>query len=289
MRKLCKVELIGPLADICGKVITIGATDIKELFNGIMTMYPDTRPLIDNATNFSLGVINGEHARWMSKDDLLFGIPDHELLVFGLDIEGAGVEITTALIVKALVTAAISMAVSWAVSRIVTLYLTDKPETADAKSDSDSYLLSGQKNSTTPGSAVPLVFGRFRAGSVIISQTVSSERMGITSRDNFGIGEVGTHTYNILNNDTYGAQLAISSYSINGTTYSSLPATVNVSGITITATSTGLITVNTNAMSSPFYYATNITYNATGNTDAGGYTTSGICKLSVSLYTQEIA
>lgn len=102
-------------------------------------------------------------------------------------IEGAGFEITWAMVGNWVVSALVNMAVAYVLGSIAQA-LAPKPNTngvtpADQK---PSFLFTGAVNTNTPGAAVPLVYGRFRVGSVVISAGTISER--ITEQPTTAIG-----------------------------------------------------------------------------------------------------
>ena len=60
------------------------------------------------------------------------------------------------------------------------------------------YLFNGAFNSSQQGSAVPLVFGRIRAGTVVVSAGITAERTSESVADNYSIStSVGNMTFNL--------------------------------------------------------------------------------------------
>lgn len=291
MRQLHKIKLHGELKEVAGvDEVTIGADSIREVFNALMVLFPATKELIYRSTNFSLGVLeDGKVVRWLDVKDIQFGIPTNDGLLLGLDIEGGvfGWDDIFMIIV--------TMAINWAITRAIVL-LSDKPKTQDAQKDKDSYLLSGAKNSTKAGSAVPLLFGRYRAGSVVISSSLTSSRIGVSRREDYTFSFVeGTRVVNILDNDranTLGFCI-LKTFSVNGgTTYTladgaSQMVPIGSEGNSITLKSDGTCTVSFGGTVTGIYYV-NIKYTAIGLPPVGmlngptsyfGWDTSSNCNI----------
>lgn len=280
MRRLCKIKFIGELANVVDEC-QIGATDLQELIKGISVNFPDTKLFFEPSRQICIGVVNGDATKWLTRDEALLQIPDHDVLLVGVDYVG-GAEVTIgAFIINTLV----GMAVSWAIGRFVTLYLSDKPSTTDAQTDKDSYLLNGPQNSTKSGEAVPLIFGRYRCGSVVISQSLSSERMGTSLRDEWGFVGVTTGSGNLLRNDALGTQLTITSIDVftngGGAVTYAVPLTnqalPNGSSLTVAANGSWSITGVTGLVASY-----KLVYSAGGTTEAGTYTSSSSAMINFS-------
>jgi hypothetical protein len=269
MRKIIKVKFIGEMRELSDELVPINAGDLRDLISGVRVLFPASAKYFLPHRQMCIGVVNGEDVKWLTRDEALLQIPDCEYLIVGVDYDGsAGVD---------LMAIVIAYVIQWTIGRIVTLYFTDKPKTKEEQQDKDSYLLNGPNNSTRAGEAVPLVFGRFRCGSVVISQALTSERMGTSLRDEWSFTGTGTFTGNFLTNDANNVSLTITSIDLqqqfNGpkTThavpFTNLALTSNRT-LSVAADGSWSLTRTVAAADSALY----ITYYCSGNTSSGTYT-----------------
>lgn len=276
MRQIRKVKFIGEMRNLSDEFVPINCSDLPDLISGIKVLFPASPKFFQPHRLMSIGCVRGDSVKWLTRDEALLQIPDCDFLIVGVDFDGSmGPEVVVAdLIVKTLT----MIAIQWAIGRVITLYLTDKPDPKKEQKDKDSFLLNGPSNSTRAGEAVPLVFGRFRCGSVVISQSLSSERMGTSLRDEWSFTGDGTFTGNFLSNDANNQALTLTSANIDGVDYN-LPLTNQSIGFGRT------ITIGTNGswslvVSGVISQTLNeITYLASGATDAGTYTSTSTARI----------
>lgn len=89
-------------------------------------------------------------------------------------------------------------------------------------------MLNGASNNMRAGCAVPLLFGRWRASTVVISQAVTSERMVITHPDEINVStSITNSTGNLLQNDNYPVGAELDSLEGYGNTYT-VPCTIQL-------------------------------------------------------------
>lgn len=286
MRKIQKVKFIGEMRELSDELVPINAGDLRDLISGVKVLFPASAKYFLPHRQMCIGVVNGENVKWLTRDEALLQIPECEYLIVGVDYDGsAGVD------VAAIVVAYI---IQWAIGRVITVFLTDKPQTKDEQKDKDSYLLNGPNNSTKAGEAVPLVFGRYRCGSVVISQALSSERMGTSLRDEWSFTGNGPFTGNLLANDAQNTTLTVTSVEVQAypssakTSYSvplnnlSLPE-----GRTLSVATNGVFTLTITG--TPVMTITTITYYCSGTTDAGTYTSQSTAIINASPIVDESA
>jgi hypothetical protein len=278
MRKIHNVKFIGEMRELSAELVPINAGNLRDLISGVRVLFPASDKYFSPSRQMCIGVVIGEQVKWLTRDEALLQIPECDYLIVGVDYDGsAGVDIAAIII---------AYVIQWTIGRIVTLYFTDKPQTKDEQQDKDSYLLNGPNNSTRAGEAVPLVFGRFRCGSVVISQALSSERMGTSLRDEWSFTGTGTFTGNFLTNDANNVSLTITSIDVqqyyNGpkTTHSvpfsnlalssNRTLSVNADG-SWSLTQTGVVDIS-NLI---------ITYYCSGTTTAGTYTSQSTAVINI--------
>lgn len=269
MRKIIKVKFIGEMREMSDELVPINAGDLRDLISGVKVLFPASAKYFLPHRQMCIGVVNGDDVKWLTRDEALLQIPDCEYLIVGVDYDGsAGVD---------LMAIVIAYVIQWTIGRIVTLFFTDKPGTKEEQQDKDSYLLNGPNNSTRAGEAVPLVFGRFRCGSVVISQALTSERMGTSLRDEWSFTGTGTFTGNFLSNDANNASLTITSIDLQQH-YKGPKTTHTVPFSNLALSSNRTLSVNADgSWSLTRSAALNdsaliITYYCSGNTSSGTYT-----------------
>lgn len=278
MRKIIKVKFIGEMREMSAELVPINAGDLRDLISGVKVLFPASAKYFLPHRQMCIGVVNGDDVKWLTRDEALLQIPDCEYLIVGVDYDGsAGVD---------LIAIAITFVIQWAIGRIVTLFFTDKPGTKEEQQDKDSYLLNGPNNSTRAGEAVPLVFGRFRCGSVVISQALTSERMGTSLRDEWSFTGTGTFTGNFLSNDANNVSLTITSIDLQQH-YKGPKTTHTVPFSNLALSSNRTLSVNADgSWSLTRSAALNdsgliITYYCSGNTSAGTYTSQSTAVINI--------
>lgn len=235
MRIKRNIKFIGELATIIGDEVSVAVSDCRDLISWMMNCYPETKRILRADNNISIGLVDdGKVYHWLTDDDAKRGyIPECDSLVIVADIQGSGVAIaawmlsvaatsTAAIVVGGIINIGISMALNAVIASLAA-----KPDTNTAKEE-QSYMLNGASNNIRAGCAVPLLFGRWRASTVVISQSVTSERMVITHPDEINVStSVTTATGNILANDNYAVGAELDSIEGYGNTYT-VPCTIQL-------------------------------------------------------------
>ena len=240
MRIKRNIKFIGELATIIGDEVSVAVSDCRDLISWMMNCYPETKRILRADNNISIGLIDdGQVYHWVTESDAKHGyIPPCESIVVVADIQGSGAEMAvalfqafgstilatsaTAIVVGGIINIGISMALN-----VVIASLAEKPDTNTDRQD-QSYMLNGASNNIRAGCAVPLLFGRWRASTVVISQSVTSERMVITHPDEINVSTAVMYADgNILANDNYGVGSELDSIDGYGNTYT-VPCTIQM-------------------------------------------------------------
>ena len=272
-----KIKFVGELRNIIGEEVEVAISDYRDLVSWMQNCYPDSRRILRADNTISIGVMSdGKVVQWIDEEYVKHGyIPECECLVVIADIQGAGVEIAayllsvaatsaTAIIVGGIINIGISMAINAVIAS-----LADKPDTNTAREE-QSYLLNGATNNNRAGCAVPLLFGRWRASTVVISQAVTSERMVITHPDVImSVNNVATTTGNLLANDIYIVGAVLDSIDYSGTNYV-CPCTITLDADhSISFARDGSYTTHLNTIGLTGYPSWLMTYNVASQTTAG--------------------
>ena len=221
------IKLYGDLADICGDSIKLSANCLYDVIAGIRANFPQTNDLFDGGKcRISAGLQkDNETPKWVSEqncNEILEGI---NTIHFGIVVTGAGIE--TAMLIYGYFTAAglgtilsvaltaisvvaIQVAVGLAVGAISKMFAPKQSRNDKEPKEDKSYKLSGPGQQKGIGTTIPLLYGRYRGGSCIISQSVVSERLVSAIGDSISVRK-GTQSLNLLANDGAGDGAYISS------------------------------------------------------------------------------
>lgn len=169
MGKLVAIHLHGPLADRYGSLHHFSVQTPREALYALDANYPGF--LADFAAHERYGIMvdddwrEGENAAILpaSKDVHFVPVVEGEVpfVAFGLTAV-FGLSATAATIVGSLLVTGLMIGISL-------LFRPKKPQQKEAEEIDDSYIFSGPENVSTQGVAVPLIYGRVYAGSVVVS------------------------------------------------------------------------------------------------------------------------
>ncbi len=165
-----KIHLHGALKQLSQDPIPCRSNRWDLIYRGLESQLPEFRQKFKESDEY-LFVSNG---KTLTSDDLQFPLIADELHIIP-KIEGSGVEVALILagyysawtVAATIVTnIAISMAVSY-----VVMSLSPKPSFGASKGadKKDSYYFNGATNVTEVGSTLPIVYGEFVTGSVVVS------------------------------------------------------------------------------------------------------------------------
>lgn len=138
--------------------------------------------------------------------------------------------------------------------------LVDTPSASDAK-ELDSFAFDGALNLQGVGNPVPLVYGQFMCGSVVIGADISVEQNAIAFDNYTEVSAGQTKTGNVLDNDALGSTLSVTAWTVDGTTQTLGSNYTAADGSTITLSSTGDYSVVAAVLSTQATYTA--TYTAT--------------------------
>jgi len=226
------VHLLGALSKVCPDPVELDADDVRVLFSGLEANFPGFKDTLRESDRFALALKRGDELTYMRQEDLgwRFGAADE--LYLATDERGSGAEVavivaayagavgTTAYAVAYAVTyIAVNIAIAYALGRI-SMALADQPTSSGNSVDENrSYLFDQPVNLEGQGHPVPLLYGRFKCGSIVISAEVTSEKSAIPIGDGVQIEHTETRTGNVFDNDVDGSLLTLTRFEVDGTPY----------------------------------------------------------------------
>lgn len=173
-----KIFLHGALKELSPEPIFIKSNKWDIIYRGLESQIPEFRAKFKEADQYIVAIKTDEGIKLLSNDDLQFSIQSDELHLIP-SIEGSGVELlvlaayagTTYAVSTGLILATTALMINLAVG-VAVMLLAPKPK-LDTGSNSvdknDSFYFNGQTNVTDAGSAMPIVYGEFLVGSVVVS------------------------------------------------------------------------------------------------------------------------
>lgn len=165
-----KIYLHGALKQLFKDPITIKSNRWDLIYRGLESQLPEFRNKFKDCNEYIF--VSG--GKTLNADDLQFPLTSDDLHIIP-KIEGSGVEVALILagyysawtVAATIVTnIAISMAVSYVIAS-----LSPKPSFGASKGadKKDSFFFNGATNVTDVGTALPIVYGEFVTGSVVVS------------------------------------------------------------------------------------------------------------------------
>jgi predicted phage tail protein len=275
-----RLFLAKPLADIIGlDVVDIDINNPYETITAIQTNWPDTKPL------FSKGVCIGYKLKdkdlvWLSAERMTHDYPDEADIAIAVDVSGSGIEIAAftfmalsgwAAVGAFVATQLVIGLVAGFVSSKIAQAMTKKQDKRKPR-DEQSYNMSGASNSSTIGDAVPLVFGRYRCGSVLVSQTITNDRLPQSASDSMTIG-FETKTINCLSNDGKTSGTLVHSITVDNGASITVPCTgvsVLSGNGTMSVAADGTVTVTTDKKNNVGTMKTSVKYTSRAINGVGG-------------------
>lgn len=258
-RMLRQVTLHGPLAARFGdQPITLDADDVQMLFSGLDCAHPGFMRELRNYPKLAIGLKDGEDISFISEQRMgwNFGSKPEVHLACAEEgsIEAAAVAVAewaaggtwaTVAGVDAAIYAtayvATIVAISYAIGTVARS-MAEKPSGTGAGKEEVSALFDGPVNLEGQGHPIPLVYGEFRCGTVVISADVISEKQAIAVGD-VANGVPNTPvTGNVFANDIDGDTMTLTNFSVGSTTYSP-GATATITNGTVNIASNGNYTV----------------------------------------------
>ena len=252
--------------------IHLDVDDFIELMNGLECVLPGFRRELRKSSQMAVALKSNEGVRFIDENSLgsSFGF-DTEIHI-ATDESGSGAEIATAIVsymgwtsTAAYIATYIAVTIAIAyVAGAVAQSLAEKPDTSKREGQERTSALFDQAvNLQGQGHPVPLLYGRFKCGSVVISSDVRTEKNAIATDDTIQVTSGETATGNIFSNDIDGGTLVLTNFVVAGVTRNP-GETYTASGqYTVTIGSNGAYTITTTA---PFIGDINVTYTASSST-----------------------
>lgn len=228
---LRRVGFVGPLADRFGKeAITFDCDDIRSLLSGLQCAYPDFRAELSNFDEVILVKKQGDKIEPIPQEELslTFGKADEIYLAAGT--KGSAAEAAafvasyfaegTAAYYAAYVITYVAVAVAvTATMGAVMRSMMDTPDASRSERDKRaSSLFNGVQTVIEQGGAIPVIYGRHRVGSTVISTEIASERLPILTPDVIRVTSGHSYSGNLTVNDILRERLTVTSWTIMGTT-----------------------------------------------------------------------
>lgn len=267
-----EIHLHGPLATKFGtEPIGFDADNVQMLFRGLSSVYPDFMIELRKHNQMAIALKKGDDVSFLDEQGLQWSFGDKEEIHIATSEEGSG-ELAAAAILNTTFAAAtgwtavayvaiaiaVNIAISYAVGRI-SQSLADKPSGARAETDERKSALFDQAvNLQGQGHPVPLVYGRFKVGSVVISSDVTTEKNAIAVGEGISIEQGQSYSGNVFDNDIDGTSLTLDNFVVDGVTKT--PGQTHTGdGFTVTINSNGTFNVTTSTfigLKEVFYTAT---------------------------------
>jgi predicted phage tail protein len=241
------IQLHGALANrFSPDPIQLDVNDIPMLFSGLSCAYPEFMTELRQHEQLALIAKRGDELRAITDNELAFPLPDHPELHLYVPVQGsvvteawvAGAFFTAAAAGTAYVTIAtilINLAIAVAVGALARAFA-PKPETGGDGSGVEerrSGLFDQAVNLEGQGHGRPVLYGRFKVGSIVISAEVTTEKNAIAIGDYTKLTSPATVTGNVLTNDVDGGTITITTFSIAGVSYSA-GDTYSIVGFSVT-------------------------------------------------------
>ncbi len=227
---LRQVTLHGPLADRFGSgPISLNVDDVHSLMSGLNCAYPGFRRELVKHPRMAVALKDDQGVSFVSEETLgwSFGNKNEIHLATGEEGSGTGAEYIAAQFAAQFTgtAATVAYAAAYVVTAVVLAYsmysiaqsLADQPEPGKDGKEELSGLFDQAVNLEGQGHPIPLVYGLFKVGSVVISSDVVSEKNAIGVDDSYSALTGETITGNLLDNDLDGQTLTISEFTFIGT------------------------------------------------------------------------
>lgn len=173
-----KIYLHGELKKLSPEPISIKSNRWDVIFRGLESQVPEFRSKFKEVDQYIIAIKTDDGIKLLSDEDLQFPIQSDEMFLIP-SITGSGVELlvlaayagTSYAVSTGLILASTALLINLAVG-VTVMLLAPKPK-LDAGSNSiekkDSFYFNGQQNVTEAGAAMPIVYGEFLTGSVVVS------------------------------------------------------------------------------------------------------------------------
>lgn len=268
------ITLHGGLGNTFGSIpLTLDVDDVRALFSGLKSAFPEFLTELRRYGELAIVTKKDDLIKALSHEDLVWPLDDSLELHLYTSAEGAGLESATAywLVSTFAVSASTAITVAAIVVNIaiavvvgaIAQSLAPKPEVNDGGSteENKSALFDQAVNLEGAGHAIPLVYGRFKVGSVVISAEVTTEKNAIAIGDYTGVETGSTATGNVLSNDIDGSTVTITSYILNAVSHAA-GSTTTIGDFSLTLNADGSYSITGGSSETAYavtYYGTSPT------------------------------
>lgn len=254
------VHVHGPLSKgLPPGPIKLDADDLPTLLRGLNSARRDFLVDFRKHERFALALRADGEVRYITEQDLGWSFGSADQIFFTTEEKGSGIEAAAAAIafesavyagvqyyaaVYAVAYIAISVAVSVTIGTI-SRSLADKPDVGGPPADEmRSYLFDQAVNVEGQGHPIPLCYGRFKCGSVVISADVSTDKQAMAFSDSITVEYGVTATGNVFDNDVQSGTMTLTSFRVKGVATYNAGDTHTGAGYTLRVTSTGQYTLD---------------------------------------------
>lgn len=172
-----KIFLHGALKELSPDPISIKSNRWDLIYRGLESQLPEFRQKFKESEKYIAAIKTDDGIKLLSDDDLQYPIKSDELHLIP-NIAGSGVELlvlaayagTSYAVSTGLILASTALMINLAVG-VTVMLLAPKPklDSSNTVDKKDSFFFNGQTNVTEAGAALPLVYGEFLTGSVVVS------------------------------------------------------------------------------------------------------------------------
>lgn len=249
------VYLHGPLAKEFGSnPVTFEADTFPMLMRGLNSAYPGFLNKLRQGDRMALASVDaGKNVEYFTEDSLRWSLGNKQNFHLATEEHGSAETAIGSFITKyvaaygtaayyaayAVTYVAISLAVSYAMGAIAQSLAKQPGSNKREGSENASQLFDQAVNLEGQGHPIPIVYGRFKVGSVVVSSDISTTKSSISMDDAVQMFSGETKTGNIFNNDVDGSNLILVSFTIDGTEYGPADTYDSGTGLTITIQSNG--------------------------------------------------
>lgn len=191
MKNTKRINLYGRLAEICGcEHVDLVGNDIRIIVSGLISRFGIDVKHYFRENNFIIDARNSQngHSRNIVKEEIDISLGNTDIIDIFPVIEGAGGKAgriiagivlivvgvmfagSSPLIGKVLVHTGIGLVIG-------TLLSPGAPNAREAPDERASFLFNGPVNGSQQGQPVPIVYGRFKTGSIIVSAGIDVEEI----------------------------------------------------------------------------------------------------------------
>lgn len=231
--------------------IKLDVDTVPDIFHGLKSANNKLIPSLLATKHISIALVNDDKITYLSDKSLsnrlgsakeihIATATTGSFAAFGAWVASAvGATGTAATVVSFAAQTIASIAVSTVLGTIVSKLMTPTQGQESAAEKSQSYMFDGAVNLQGQGHPLPLLYGKFRVGSVTISADISTEKNAVAVDDYVKMKQDETVTGNVFENDIDGSELTVTTWNVNSGTPQTPGATYVDTGLSITLDADG--------------------------------------------------